>query len=540
MTARLFHHGRLFDGHTYLGDAALATADGRIVAVGDAATVREACPTGAQEVDLQGGLLLPGFHDAHLHPMVGGLERRTCDLSGMSTPEEYLDALRSHADRQQDSEWVRGGGWSISAFPLDGPTAAQLDEVVPDRPAFIVSSDHHDAWVNSRALEVAGISAATPDPSDGWFVRDEHGNPTGPLREAAMTPVWELLSTTREEYAASLADGQAYLHSCGITGWHDALVGGYAGLDDPTQAYLDLAAEGRLTGRVRASLWWDRHRGPEQLDELRERRDRLAEAGVDAGSVKIMMDGISETFTAAMTEPYVDLHDCPCGDRGMAFLEPDQAAEAVTAIDAAGFAVHVHAIGDWAVHQALNAFEAARRANGMNDLPHQIAHLQLVRPADRPRFRHLAVTANLEGMWARLRTPAVEMLLPHLGEDRLRWHYPFAEIAGYGAGLAGGSDWPVNPATPMSGVHTLVNRQAYDPDGDPAEPLVPEQALTLSQALTAYTSGAARVNNRPDLGVLQVGAGADLVVLDRDPFDGPATAGAAQVLTTYLDGEPVH
>jgi predicted amidohydrolase YtcJ len=496
---------------------------------------------GAEEVDLERGLLTPGFQDAHMHPMVGGLERLRCELTELGSAEEYLDAIREHAARQSGDAWVRGGGWSLDAFPASGPTAQLLDSVVPDRPAFLPSSDHHDAWVNTKALEVAGITAETPDPPDGWFERDEHGRPTGTVREGAMAMVGDHLTTSREEYHRAMLEAQGYLHSFGITGWHDALIGGYAGLDDPTQAYLDVLAAGQLTARVRASQWWDRHRGVDQLAELVEQRARLGEAGLDAGSVKLMVDGIAESFTAAVEEPYLDLTGCRCGDRGLAFMDPHQLAEAVAALDAAGFSAHFHAIGDRAVHAALDAVEHARRANGMNDNRHQIAHLQLVRPGDRPRFRRLGVAANLEGMWARADTAAVRLLLPHLDPERVDWHYPFKDILDAGADFAGGSDWPVNPPNAVEAMHVLVNRRGYVESGDPPAPLCPGQGITLTQAMTAYTGGAAFVNHQPDSGSVQVGARADLVVLDRDPFAGPVDEiGAARVRLTYAGGVRVY
>ncbi len=425
---QIFLDAQLFDGLRHLGAGAVAVRDGRIVSVGDPDDARERVGAAAEEVDCGGGLLMPGFQDAHMHPMVGGLERLRCEMSGLSTVDEYLDALRDSASRQSGASWFRAGGWSVDAFGPTGPTAELLDRVVPDKPAFIPSTDHHDAWVNTRALEVAGITADTPDPPDGWIERDERGNPTGTLREAAQALVWDHVETTREEYADALREAQAYLHSGGIVGWHDALIGGYAGLDDPTRAYLDLISSGELTAYVRASQWWDRHRGVEQVDELLAQRDRLAAAGLDAGSVKVMMDGISETFTATVTEPWLgDIH-CACGDSGLPFLSTHQAQEAVAALDAAGLQCHFHAIGDKAVRDALDAVEAARLANGTNDLRHQIAHLQLVRPGDRARFRALGVVANLQGMWAQRATPAVALAMPHLDAERARWHYPFREI----------------------------------------------------------------------------------------------------------------
>ncbi|HEU5042893.1 MAG TPA: amidohydrolase [Nocardioidaceae bacterium] len=537
--ALLFTNGPVFDGHQHLHGVSVLVEGNRMVAVGPDREVRERAG-GAEEVDLAGGLLVPGFTDAHMHPMVGGLERLRCEMYSLSSADDYLDAIKEHAAKQPYTEWFRGGGWSVDAFPPTGPTAELLDRLVPDRPAFLPSSDHHDAWVNSLALKVAGITKETPDPPDGWFERDEQGRPTGTVREAAMALVQEHITTSREEYHAALLEAQAFLHSWGITGWHDALIGGYAGIDDPTQAYLDVLARGELTARVRASQWWDRHRGVEQVEQLEETRRRLAGAGLDAGSVKVMVDGIGETFTAAVTEPYLGDFHCRCGDRGLAFLDHQQLYDAVTALDAAGFQAHFHAIGDRAVHDALDAVERARRANGLNDHRHQIAHMQLVRPEDRPRFRRLSVAANLEGMWVRKEAPAVQLLLPHLDAERIDWHYPFADIAAAGAHLAGGSDWPVNPPEPISAIHALVNRRKFVGDEEQPETLLPEQGLTLAQALGCYTSGSAFVNHSPDTGTIQVGARADLAVLDRDPFAGPLDEiGAATVVRTVAAGQVV-
>lgn len=541
MSTLLFVNGRVFDGIQDRGRQAVAVRDGHVLAMGDVRTVREQCGSRVEEVDLEGGLLAPGFQDAHIHPMIGGLERLRCDLTGLSTPEEYLDAIGECARRRPDDAWVRGGGWMVGAFGRDGPTAELLDRVVPDRPAFVPSSDHHDAWVNTRALEVAGITASTPDPPDGWFVRDEHGRPTGTIREAAMSMVGDHVETTREQYADALREAQQHLYSWGITGWHDALIGGYAGLDDPTQAYLDLIEADDLSALVCTSQWWDRHRGLDQVQDLCDQRDRLGEAGLDAGSVKIMMDGVAQTFTAAMSEPYVGNLRCPCGDSGLNFLSRAEAVEAVVALDRAGFQVHFHAIGDQAVTHALDAVEAARRANRMNDRRHQVAHLQLVRPEDRPRFRALGVSANIEGMWASSMTPSVELLAPHLDQGRMAWHYPFADIAAAGGHLAGGSDWPINPPDVVGAVHALVNRCAYGSAEDARDPLCVDQALSVTQALRAYTHGSAFVNHRTDAGVLQIGSRADAVVLDRDLFELPdEELGSATVTRTYAAGHQVY
>lgn len=540
MSAFIVANGHVFDGHRYRRDLALGVSQGRIRAVGPLGEVRDRVGRRAHEVDAAQGLVLPGFHDSHMHPMIGGLERLRLEMSGLSGVEEYLSAIAEHV-AAQPGLWVRGGGWSIDQFDSHGPTAELLDRVVPDRPAFLPSTDHHDAWVNTRALEIAGITAQTPDPPGGWVERDEHGNPSGTLREAAMGLVWQHLDTTRDEYAAALREAQTYLHSWGITGWTDALIGGYAGLDDPTQAYLDLLADGDLTAHVRAAQWWDRERGVEQIPDLLEQRERLADAGLDAGSVKVMLDGVSETFTASVGAPYQGSTGCPCGDSGMSFLDRDEVIEAVLALDAAGLQAHFHAIGDQAVHDALDAVEAARATHGLNGLRHQIAHLQLVRPEDRGRFADLDVIANVQGMWARRGTPAVDLIEPRLDQERFGWHYPFADLAATGAVFAGGSDWPVNPPEPMGAVHVLVNRTAWTPDGSAPEPLIPDQSISLTQGLAAYTSGAARAAHHDHCGTFQVGAAAELVLLDRDPFAGsPEEIGAAEVVATWAHGDEVY
>ena len=541
-TARtIFRNGHVFDGRRHLPDTAVAVADGRVLAVGTDQQIRAEVGSGAVEVDLDGGLLAPGFQDAHVHPMVGWLERLRCDLTSASGREEYLDTIAAFAAAHPEASWIRGGGWQIAAFGRSGPTRQELDAVVPDRPVFLPSSDHHDAWVNTKALEIAGIGPDTRDPEDGWFVRDHQGRPSGTVREAAALLVQQHVQTSREEYLVGLLEGQRFLHSCGITGWQDALLGGYASLDDPTQAYLDAIAAGSLTGRVRGAQWWDRHRGPEQAQALVAQRDRLAALGLDAGAVKMMMDGVPETLTAAVAAPYVNPASCPCGDRGLAFMDPDAVSAAVVAADAAGLQVHVHAIGDRAVRMALDGFEAARAVHGPNDHRHQIAHLQLVNPEDRSRFARLGVTANMQGLWAQREVPGVSSFLPFLDEERAGWHYPFGDIAAAGAPLAAGSDWPVSSPDPIQAMHVAVNRTGYSAEGTPAEPLVAAQGLSLTQAMTAYTAGSARVNHRDDTGLVEVGMLADLVLLDRDPFTAePAAIGAASVRATYVGGTLVH
>jgi predicted amidohydrolase YtcJ len=538
----IFRNGSVFDGRRHRPGWAVAVAGGRIAVAGPQEQVGEYAAAAAEVVDLAGGLLLPGFQDAHVHPVQGGLERIRCNLSGLASQEDYLAAVKAYAEANPDRSWICGGGWSLAAFGPQGPTAAELDSVVPDRPVFLPNRDHHGAWLNSRAMELAGIDGRTPDPADGRIERDRHGRPTGSLHEGAMALVDHAIGdTSDDELYRALMVAQEYLHSLGITAWQDAILGDFAGLVDPSSTYLRAVDSDRLTARVRGALWWERGKGVEQVETMRERRRVLPRGRFRAGAVKVMQDGIAENHTAAMTAPYLDGCGCRTANAGLSFLDPAVLREGVTRLDAAGFQVHVHAIGDRAVREALDAFEAARTTNGGNDLRHHIAHLQLVHPRDRPRFAELGVVANIQPLWAHLDDQMVELTVPYLERERVSWQYPFADLVRAGTRLAAGSDWPVSTPDPLRGIHVAVNRWAYgEPGPAGSEPFLAEQALTLEQAFAAYTSGSAFVNHLDRTGRIEPGMLADLAILDRDPFTGDAAEiGAASVVATYVEGVPV-
>ncbi|MDT0487639.1 amidohydrolase [Streptomyces doebereineriae] len=520
---------------------AVAVRDGRIAAVGHD-EVRELIGPRTEVVDLAGKLLLPGFQDAHVHPQGAGLELGLCHLADTVDPAEYLRRIKAYADQHPEAEWITGGGWSLEAFPGGAPTAEALDAIVPDRPVFLPNRDHHGAWVNSRALERAGIDSRTPDPVDGRIERDADGNPTGMLQEGAVHLVGRLVpDPTPQEQLAALLRAQAVLHSYGVTAWQDAIVGAYANMTDPAPSYHAALDQGLLTARVVGALWWDRARGAEQIPELVARREELNRGRFRATTVKVMQDGIAENHTAAMLDPYLTGCGCSSDNSGISFVEPGELRKYVTELDASGFQVHFHALGDRAVREALDAVESARAANGWRDTRHHLAHLQVVHPHDIPRFRTLGASANLQMLWAAHEPQMDELTLPFLGAERGTRQYPFGDLLRAGATLAAGSDWPVSSPDPFQAIHVAVNRIAPDaPEGTPE--FLPEQRLDLGTALAAYTAGSAHVNHLDDItGSITVGKSADLVVLDRDPFAGPPEEIAAtRVLETFVDGQRVH
>jgi len=524
---------------------AVAGKGGRIVSVGTDESVAELIGPKTEVRDLHGRMLLPGFQDAHVHPPSGGLEMLECNLSEAYTREDYERIVADYASEHPDVEWIRGGGWSMDSFPGGTPTKQILDRIVPDRPVYLPNRDGHGAWVNSRALELAGITRETPDPPDGRIERDGAGDPAGTLHEGAMDLVDKLMPpVTEAEWEEGLRVAQQYLHSLGITAWQDAIVGGPY---DTLGAYTATAGRGALTARVIGSLWWDRHRGEEQVDELVAKRARSSVGRFRATTVKIMQDGVIEDFTAGVLEPYLGPDGTPTSNRGMSFVDPQLLNASVTRLDAEGFQVHIHAIGERAVREALDALEAARAANGANDHRHHIAHIQVVHPDDIPRFHQLGVVANAQPLWATLEGQMVNLTIPFLGPERSGWQYPFATLVRSGARLAFGSDWSVSSPNPMwemaIAVHRKEPRRYADMVGERAtnEVFLPDERIDLAMAIHAFTMGSAYVNHLDDVtGSIEVGKEADLVVVDRNLFDLSLDELAdAKVQLTMVAGAPV-
>jgi predicted amidohydrolase YtcJ len=542
----LFVNGTI---HVPVGDGgpppeAVAVKDGRIAAVGTNAELRSLAAARAEVVDLGGRMLIPGFQDAHVHPPAAGLEMMRCNLSDAFSIKEYERIIATYAEDHPELTWIDGGGWSMDVFPAGNPGREIIDRVVPDRPVFLWSRDGHSAWVNSKALEVSGVTGHTLDPDDGWIVRNLDGEPTGTLHEGAASLVGDHVpAESPAAWTQGLLVAQRHLHALGITAWQDANVGTDSGY--PTfEPYLDAAAAGELTARVVGALWWDRHRGLEQVEELLALRARGTVGRFAATSVKIMQDGVVENFTAGVLEPYLDAQGRTTDNVGKSFVEAEELGRAVTRLDAEGFQVHIHAIGERAVREALDAFEAARSANGPNDLRHHIAHIQVVHPDDVPRFAALGVVANAQPLWAVNEGQMEHLTVPFLGPERSAWQYPFGSLVRSGAVVAMGSDWSVSSANPVWGIHVAVNRMApaeYAYGHESKAPFLPDERLDVGAALNGYTINTAFVNHLDATsGSIEVGKEADLVVLDRDLLSMPAEElFSATVQLTMVGGERV-
>lgn len=515
----------------------IAIKDGVILALGassgDLADLRG---TSTEVLSLPGRLAVPGFQDAHIHSPFAGRNRLRVWLNDVIGREAYLGVIAAYAKSHPDEPWIVGGGWAMECFPGGLPRKEDLDAIVPDRPVFLFNKDVHGAWVNSAALERAGITKDTADPSDGRIERDaDTGEPTGMLHEGSAYTFNDthVPLPSRQEWEAAILNAQEHLHALGITAWQDAWV-----TPGTHEAYRSLAGDGRLSARVVGALWWDRHQGLEQIPEFLAQRENGIVGNYHATSVKIMTDGVLENHTGALMEPYCDGCGGHSSNYGLSYVERDLLAAAVTELDRLGFQVHMHAIGDRAVRNSLDAVAAARAANGVTDQRHHIAHVQIVHPDDVARFAELGVVANCQPLWAQSDAQMDELTVPFLGQERVEMQYPFGSMLRSGARLAGGSDWSVTSANPLEEIDVMVNRR--DPDEPDAPAFLPEERVPLGEALAAFTSGTAYVNHDEASGRLAPGLRADLAVLDRDVFTiKEGTIADATVDLTVASGEIV-
>jgi predicted amidohydrolase YtcJ len=520
-------HG-LPDGSIATTDA-LAVRDGRIIAMGGTAKEIPVDHT----IDGDGAFLAPAFGDGHVHPIFGGLEEQFARVRDGNNVQQIADAVAHWAREHPEAEWIRGEGFDPTLAPGGIFQARWLDEVVADRPVVLRATDYHTVWVNSEALRRAGYRKGVQQPHDGEIMLDEDGNPNGTLREwGAWRPVYDMLpAVTNDQAVAALDYATSGFAKAGISWIQDAWV-------ESHDVELWLAALDAGTVHVDAdlALWADPNTWRTQLDGFTHTRREIESKGkqqISAHTVKFFADGVIESGTGALLEPYCD---CP-HSRGIPNWDPDELRLAVAAVDALGFTPHIHAIGDAAVRNALNAIEHAAVTNSPRDRRWTICHVQLVDPPDLNRFAELGVVANFEPYWSKFDSWQSELNRPRLGEDRLNRQFQTATLLRHGARVSFGSDWPVTTYSPLEGMQVAVTRQldAQSP------PWMPEERITVDQALAGYTSGVAYQSGRDDAGVLRPGARADVVLLGEDPRSvDPMTIGHIPVLGTWRAGSPIY
>jgi predicted amidohydrolase YtcJ len=518
-------------GYTLAGDklqsfSAIAFDGGRVLETGAYVELRAHFPA-ATVIDAHGATLLPGMIDAHGHIIDLGLGMTRVKLEDTRSLAQALQRVREYARAHPDKSWILGGGWNQFLWQTKRfPTASELDQVVADRPVLLDRIDDHAIWLNTAALRAAGITRDTPDPAGGRIERDAAGNPSGVLLDAANDLVRKVMpAPTHPERRAAVLAVMAHLNAFGVTGVGDA------GLRTDIPLYRELADEGLLTVRIYAMIGG-------VGDEFRA----LAPSGPLIGygndfltvrSVKLFADGAVGSRGAAMMEPY---SDAP-GQRGLRFMSDADMQAAIETALRAGFQVNVHAIGDAANRQVLDAFEAAYRHVDGRALRNRIEHAQVVAPADFPRFRQLDLIASMQPTAP---TSDMNMAEDRIGGERLKSAYAWRTFLDQGTRIAAGSDFPVESANPFLGFHAAVTRR--DTHGQPPGGWHPEQAVTVLEIFRAYTLDAAYAEHmETSTGTLEKGKWADFILVDRDPFRiAPRELWKIRVRQTWVAGKRVY
>ena len=532
-------NGHLFPASVEQGRTlSLAIAGGRIAGIGTESDLAPQIGPRTQRIDLKGKTLLPGFVDAHLHPLHGGLLLLQCDLTGRFSVGEYQDVIRAFSAAHPDRPLIRGGGWTAGAFPQSGPDRAMLDAVIPDRPVLLKAMDGHSMWVNSIALRQAGIHADTPQPDGGHIeINPATGEPTGWLKEWSAMALAECAfpPVSPADYLDAARAFMRKAAHAGITAVQDAMVS-----ESEFQAYNDLDRRNELTVRVHGAALCRPQDTDADRDRIRQWLQRPVSAFFRMNAVKLFADGVVEAHTARLKEPYTDQPD----NRGTLIWPEEQFIAEAERWNALGAGVHIHAIGDEAVRLAVDALEQSIGRHGARDARHQIAHLDL---ADRPellRMQQLGLIAVVQPAWFYIDHGFFDTTLPYLGRERAFRQYALRTMLDLGIPIAGSTDWPYGGDAaafhPLESIQVGLTRLGLHADYPNA--FVPEQCVSLHEMLMLCTRGGAYALGREhEFGVLKPGMLADLVVLDGDLFQTPATEiYRRNVLLTLMEGRPVY
>ena len=529
-------HGRVYTENPAQPWAqAVAIRHGKIAAVGDDAEIERLRGAGTKVIDAEGKLVLPGFVDCHIHFMDGAFSLGRVNLEGAKDPADIQKRLREYASEHPGNAWILGRGWNYAMFgPEALPHKKYLDEIFPTRPVFLEGYDGHTYWANSKALAMAGIVRETADPPNGTIVRDpKTGEATGALKESAQDLAVKVIpKPTRAEQLLALRAGMKWANEHGITRVHSA------GQDFEA---LDLFDEMRHRGDLSVRMYIAYFLNPpelrhEDLDAIEHAHKKFHDDWIDAGAVKFMVDGVVESHTAAMLEPYSDDPSV----KGKLFWEPSNYKAAVAELDKRGLQVFTHAIGDYGVRTALDAYENAETRNHKRERRPRIEHIETITTSDIPRFGKLGVIASMQPLHSYPDADTLDVWARNAGPDRASRAWAWKSISDAGGRLAFGSDWPVVTLNPWEGVQTAVTRQTAE--GQPEGGFVLEQRLTVAQVIDGYTRGAAFAGRREKSeGSLEIGKLADLIIVSQNIFDiNPHKIGTTKVVTTIVGGRLVY
>ncbi|HET7150732.1 MAG TPA: amidohydrolase [Candidatus Acidoferrum sp.] len=529
-------HGRVYTENAKQTWAQAVAIQGRkIVAVGDDATIEKMRGMGTKVINAGGKLVLPGFTDCHIHFLDGSLSLGRVNLEGAKDAADIQKRLREYASEHPGDDWVLGRGWNYAMFgPEALPHKKYLDEIFPNRPAFLEGYDGHTYWANSKALALAGITKDTPDPPNGSIVRDpQNGEATGALKEAAQALVAKVIpKPTRADKLLALRAGMKWANQNGLTRVHSA-GGDFEILD----LFDEMRHRGDLSLRMYVAYFLDPPElRPKDLEAIEAAHRKFHDEWIDAGAVKFMVDGVVESHTAAMLEPYSDDPSL----KGKPFWEPANYNAAVAELDKRGLQLFTHAIGDYGVRMALDGYENAEQRNHKADRRPRIEHIETIAAADIPRFGKLGVIASMQPLHSYPDSDTLDVWARNVGPDRASRAWAWKSISEDGGHLAFGSDWPVVTLNPWEGIQTAVTRQTAE--GTPPGGFDPEQRLTVAQSVDGYTLGAAFAGRREKTeGSLEVGKVADLIIVSQDIFDIDAhKISATKVLTTIVGGRLVY
>jgi predicted amidohydrolase YtcJ len=528
-------HGRIYTLNSKQPWAqALAIRGDKIVAVGDDAAIGKFRGSDTKVIDAAGQLVLPGLVDCHIHFMDGSLSLGHVNLDGAKDVAEIQQRLRDYAAKHPGKDWLLGRGWDYAMFGAATlPDKKYLDELFPDRPVFLEGYDGHTYWANSKALALAGITRDTPDPPNGVIVRDPATHEaTGALKEAAQDRVAKAApEPTRAERLAALRAGIHWANENGLTRVHSA------GQDFPQlELYDELRRRGDLTLRFYIAYFMDPpEMRPQDVEAIENARKKYQDAWIDTNAVKFMVDGVIESHTAAMIEPYGDEPSW----KGNLFWDPAKYSSAISELDKRGLQLFTHAIGDLGVRTALDAYQRAEDVNHSSDRRPRIEHIETVTAADIPRFGKLGVIASMQPLHS-YPDADLEVWLRNAGPERASRAWSWKSIADAGGRYAFGSDWPVVTLNPWYGLQTAVTRQTRE--WKPESGFVPSQRLTVAQAVEGYTLGAAFAGRREKTeGSLEKGKLADLIIVSQNIFEiDPHKIFETKVRTTIVGGQVVY